>query len=166
VLYRCFDSYGRLLYVGITHDFTKRRREHRARSAWWPQVARVSTVIYPLRNQALVAERIAVRTELPVYNVVYALASGAPHRVAVKSSRYQPSSQTTGIYQIMETFRAAIQRADDARDADIRAASAGGMRQVDIIKATGLSRETIRLILNPDARAQLQARRRPGTVAA
>lgn len=53
-------------------------------------------------------------------------------------------------------FREAPQRAIDERDAVLRQAKAEGWRQADIIRATGFSREAVRLALNPDARAAVK----------
>jgi hypothetical protein len=63
-----------------------------------------------------------------------------------------------------------LKAADDARisrrDEGLRAAKAGGMKQVEIIKFTGYSRETVRQALNPDAKqaakdARVAKRRQP-----
>lgn len=35
-VYRAFDSYGVLLYIGCTHDTEKRMAHHRTQSAWHP----------------------------------------------------------------------------------------------------------------------------------
>lgn len=42
------------------------------------------------------------------------------------------------------------------RDEQLREAAAMGLRQVDIIKLTGLSRETVRQALKPEARAAVR----------
>lgn len=49
------------------------------------------------------------------------------------------------------------------RDQRLRNLHAAGLAQADIIRGTGYSRETVRQILNPEARAQINARRRKGT---
>lgn len=43
------------------------------------------------------------------------------------------------------------------RDERLRKAAAMGLRQVDIIKLTGYSRETVRQALKPEARAAVRA---------
>ncbi|WP_033338901.1 hypothetical protein [Catenuloplanes japonicus] len=48
----------------------------------------------------------------------------------------------------------------DTRDAEIQRAADEGMRQVDIIRVTGYSRETVRQALKPEAREAVRARRK------
>lgn len=67
-LYRLWDDRGRLLYVGITKDVNRRFREHGKFSAWWPEVAWHGVQTLPTRIEASVAERLAIQTELPIYN--------------------------------------------------------------------------------------------------
>lgn len=50
-----------------------------------------------------------------------------------------------------DDFRDAPRRATEARDAVIRQAKADGWRVVKIANAMGMSRETIRLVLNRQA---------------
>jgi len=55
-------------------------------------------------------------------------------------------------------YDAAPARALARRDQLLReAAEEGGLRQIDIIKLTGYSRETVRQALNPQARAAVRA---------
>lgn len=53
----------------------------------------------------------------------------------------------TELRAAVETYRESIRAARDERDSAIRRAHAAGWRQVDIIRATGYSRETVRVIL-------------------
>lgn len=55
-----------------------------------------------------------------------------------------------------DRFRDAPRRALEERDAALRNAHAEGWKQVDIIRATGFSREAVRLALNPEARAAVK----------
>lgn len=60
--------------------------------------------------------------------------------------------------------KAALDAAKKERDGTIRRANESGCAQTDIVRATGLTRETIRRITNPEAadavrRAQLSARK-------
>ncbi|WP_049566820.1 GIY-YIG nuclease family protein [Streptomyces sp. SBT349] len=70
-LYRLYDAEGVLLYVGITANREQRWEGHRRSSSWWKQVARKELSSYPSRKLAVIAERNAVRKELPVHNVEY-----------------------------------------------------------------------------------------------
>ncbi len=67
-VYRFFDAEDRLLYVGIARDLGARFAAHRRRSPWWAEAARGTTVTYPTRADAELAEGIAIHAERPVYN--------------------------------------------------------------------------------------------------
>lgn len=68
VVYRCFDGFGRLLYVGVTNNWPMRRIQHR-RSSWWYQLVKKATLkVYPTREAALAAEKAAIEAEGPVFN--------------------------------------------------------------------------------------------------
>lgn len=68
VVYRAFDSAGRLLYVGCTADVERRMRQHAWGSAWHPYMT--SLVVsdrFPIdRAQALEDE--AIKDERPFFN--------------------------------------------------------------------------------------------------
>lgn len=55
-----------------------------------------------------------------------------------------------------DRYRDAPRRAMEERDAALRKAAAEGMTQAQIIRATGFSREAVRLALNPEARAAVK----------
>jgi len=61
-------------------------------------------------------------------------------------------------------YKTAVEEAEKAkkyRDEKFRQAKAEGATQTDIVKATGLTRETVRRVLNPDAaEAVREARKR------
>lgn len=67
-LYRFFDSAGQLLYVGVSGDTENRWRQHAESKPWWSEVADKTTEWLASRPEALDAERIAIRTEKPLYN--------------------------------------------------------------------------------------------------
>lgn len=69
-LYRLFNEWGDLLYVGTTVDPKARWRDHRKKMPWWPQVDRARTRIEWLGRDANVVrcETDAIRAELPWYN--------------------------------------------------------------------------------------------------
>jgi hypothetical protein len=68
-LYRAFDERGELLYVGITGNVAGRMRTHRCSSPWWPRCDYVELAVYATRAEAAGAERRAIRTELPAFNI-------------------------------------------------------------------------------------------------
>jgi predicted GIY-YIG superfamily endonuclease len=71
ILYRFYDSKGKLLYVGITNNFDRRLQQHLADKWWAPQIARTQKVLYPSRTAAQNAELRAIRSERPRHNVAH-----------------------------------------------------------------------------------------------
>src|SRR5262245_53731705 len=67
-LYRHFDINGRLLYVGISLTVLARTRAHRA-SSWAKNIAFIAIEQYASREAAEAAERTAIETERPLYNI-------------------------------------------------------------------------------------------------
>lgn len=68
-VYRCYDSTGRLLYVGCTNSVAQRLQTHEAGSWWWPEVATIRNLLFPNREKALEMEREAIWNERPRCNV-------------------------------------------------------------------------------------------------
>ncbi len=69
ILYRLYDSSGRLLYIGITFDWDVRESQHAQTKDWWPAVEEVEFMTYETRALAASAEREAIIEELPLHNV-------------------------------------------------------------------------------------------------
>jgi predicted GIY-YIG superfamily endonuclease len=70
-LYRLFNEWGDLLYIGTTVDPAARWKDHRKRMPWWYQVDHSRTRIEWLECghvAALRPEREAITAELPWYN--------------------------------------------------------------------------------------------------
>lgn len=72
-LYRHFSASGDLLYVGISLSALIRLRAHNRTSEWANQISRVEIEQFPDRTSALAAERVAIRTEKPLRNVMGAI---------------------------------------------------------------------------------------------
>lgn len=68
-LYRLYDEYDDLLYVGISVDFGRRLGQHSDSKPWWQYVARVELTHHDTRGEALAAEAKAISVELPAYDV-------------------------------------------------------------------------------------------------
>lgn len=78
VLYRFYDVYERLLYVGRTSQPPRRRfGQHRANKDWWGDVAVRELTHYPTAEALEAAERQAIRKEKPKHNKVRYAADGA-----------------------------------------------------------------------------------------
>lgn len=67
-IYRMFDGNGQLLYIGRTADAGRRFGEH-ASKRWFPLVDTIKLQWFPTESDAAHAERLAIRTERPRYNV-------------------------------------------------------------------------------------------------
>lgn len=70
VIYRLLDASGRLLYVGISNDLTRRLREHAKEKSWWHEVRGHFHVPCADREDAQRQESLAIQTENPKYNIV------------------------------------------------------------------------------------------------
>lgn len=68
-IYRAFDADDRLLYVGHTHTPIVRMRAHETRSYWWPFHSYVVFSEPMTLEDAKAAERSAVASEHPRWNV-------------------------------------------------------------------------------------------------
>jgi predicted GIY-YIG superfamily endonuclease len=68
-LYRYFDEYSNLLYVGITNSISRRASEHYKNSEWHRYARYATLEHYPTRDDALDAEIKAIVKENPHYNI-------------------------------------------------------------------------------------------------
>ena len=68
-LYRHFDKAGDLLYVGISINALARLKQHNEVSSWISSIARVDIERFSTRQAAIVAEREAILSEKPKFNV-------------------------------------------------------------------------------------------------
>jgi predicted GIY-YIG superfamily endonuclease len=78
VLYRFYSATGQLLYVGITMNPPRRLKEHRKSKDWWAEVAEITIENHDSRAAVADAERTAIQTEHPRYNIVHAKNDGPP----------------------------------------------------------------------------------------
>lgn len=67
-LYRHFDMYGRLLYVGISVSALGRLAQHKHTAEWFNNIATITVVNYDTRGELEKAEIEAIRKERPKYN--------------------------------------------------------------------------------------------------
>ncbi len=69
-VYRLFDRYGQLLYVGVSGNLGYRLQGHqRDRGDDWLHVVRIELEWFGDRPEALLAEAQAIRTEDPMWNI-------------------------------------------------------------------------------------------------
>jgi hypothetical protein len=72
-LYRHYDAAGVLLYVGISENPVDRGRGHARYSEWVRYAARIEAEWLDSRAAAERAERLAIRSERPVFNIAHAV---------------------------------------------------------------------------------------------
>lgn len=77
-LYRLFDADGELLYVGIAGNPGRRFAQHGGEKPWWREVSETTLTHYDTRAEALMAEREAIQTEHPRYNIMLSLRAPSP----------------------------------------------------------------------------------------
>lgn len=68
-VYRLYGAGNVLLYVGVTADWERRRRQHAAVRPWFPEVTRTELEGFSDRAAALAHEAKAIGEESPRYNV-------------------------------------------------------------------------------------------------
>ena len=67
-VYRHFDKWGKLLYVGCTYSPFLRLQHHVSTSHWSEDIVNVTLERFPSRAEALAAEAKAIKTEQPLHN--------------------------------------------------------------------------------------------------
>ena len=72
-LYRFYDAREELLYVGITDEPWRRWREHVRTKPWYPRVKHQAITWYEDKAAAEAAEREAIRSECPRFNIAGAV---------------------------------------------------------------------------------------------
>lgn len=68
-LYRFYDRFGDLLYVGVSWNPLRRWATHRSRSAWFDRASRVVVDVYSSEREALRVEREWIRNAKPTWNI-------------------------------------------------------------------------------------------------
>lgn len=67
-VYRYYDQFGLLLYVGVTSRGAVRNAEHYSTKSWWPYVTRQEVQHLPSRPAALGRERALIHRYRPPFN--------------------------------------------------------------------------------------------------
>jgi excinuclease UvrABC nuclease subunit len=68
-LYRHFNSKNELLYVGISLSAVHRLEQHKRTAHWFEDLKRVEIERFSSRIEAMDAEKRALETEQPKYNI-------------------------------------------------------------------------------------------------
>ena len=67
-LYRYFDKYDKLLYIGVSNNSITRFKQHIKSSIWIEFAARSTMETYKSRKEVLKAEKEAIQKEQPIFN--------------------------------------------------------------------------------------------------
>lgn len=97
-LYRHFDKDGVLLYVGISKDPIRRMTQHNKSAKWYNLIATITHETFPTRDAVLLAERKAIRTEKPLYNLRH-----RPHAGALAIYYYYNDNEPIGSHRYYTT---------------------------------------------------------------
>jgi predicted GIY-YIG superfamily endonuclease len=68
-IYRFYNAWNTLLYVGIARDAVSRLLGHRGKS-WYGEIAHVRLIHCKSRKEALELEAYAIKHEKPLYNIM------------------------------------------------------------------------------------------------
>lgn len=69
-LYRLYDKNEELLYIGKTINISMRISQHRYSKSWWEEVRSIGLTHFDSISELSRAERIAIKSEDPLYNRV------------------------------------------------------------------------------------------------
>lgn len=95
-LYRFYDRWFALLYVGITSGVPTRFESHAKSKDWWPDVRHIDIERYDSRSEAARAEREAITKEAPAYNVQHGTAPRRrPNQGAARAGITVPPARLT-----------------------------------------------------------------------
>ena len=68
-VYRIFDKTGRLIYVGCSYNPEVRINTHRTQMWWGDQIHRIKLTVHPNKRAGHHAEKLAIHSEHPRWNV-------------------------------------------------------------------------------------------------
>lgn len=93
-LYRAFDAHGSLLYVGISINALRRIAQHSDNAIWFSELASFEVEWFETRSEAAEAEKAAIQSEAPRFNIIYACGEPAlPPLLPSAPISAQPTSQ-------------------------------------------------------------------------
>jgi hypothetical protein len=70
-LYRHFNANGALLYVGISLNAVSRQFQHKHKSHWYYDIARIELQWFDTKHEAERAEWMAIHNENPLHNKTF-----------------------------------------------------------------------------------------------
>jgi predicted GIY-YIG superfamily endonuclease len=158
VLYRLYDAEGDLLYIGITNNLNDRFCEHSATQPWWEAVTSAAVEFRCSRDDAVAAERTAIKTERPRHNSALRATSRS---VTQQARRKSLSTAPVNTDRIRHELGKATQRRLDA-EAAIGASMSAAKHLIpighemnfsvsELARLSGLTRRTVYALLREQA---------------
>lgn len=126
-VYRAFDSYGHLLYIGCTNDVKRRMATHKSQAPWHRFAETLGTTSFDTRTAARSAEKLAIDSEASYFNSTQAdinrtqASINAAKRALWSRDWYEPRETEIDPREDWEAFSAAIDAAEPDRRAWRRA---------------------------------------------
>lgn len=81
ILYRMYSDDGILLYVGLTCNLPGRFKKHKAEKDWFVSVSDIRLEHFDTREELVRAERDAIVSERPRFNVMHNARAAAGNRI-------------------------------------------------------------------------------------
>lgn len=136
-VYRYYDRFDVLIYVGITSRRTSRQREHNLDKYWWRYVDHQTVEHYDTRPEALLREASLIHEFRPPFNTQHNPDSerGAQIYVAFRESMQEPSAWSPGKKHRVNFVP--FERGDNGKMTVIRSASPEVANERFVV-ATGL----------------------------
>lgn len=98
-VYRHYDSDNILLYIGISQDFLSRTFMHKRSAHWWRQIATIKVEHFSAREDAEIAEKLAIIKERPIFNTTYSTDPLLPQKKITRwHDGIRPRNKVTIIY--------------------------------------------------------------------
>ncbi|NXY94470.1 GIY-YIG nuclease family protein [Streptomyces sp. BR123] len=151
-LYRLFDEEGRLLYVGVTSNPSKRWSFHKRKKAWWPLVRIREIEWYLSRTEALTMEAQEIATKRPLHNADRGWQYLLRPEVVVSSSGFVPPTRGTTKLPVpsrrdLQELEQAVQTVQEQRSSGSSAAPHVELpardERIETRRAFGLAQEKI-----------------------
>ena len=136
-VYRYYDRFDVLIYVGVTSRRTSRQREHNLDKYWWRYVDHQTVEHYDTRPEALIREASLIHEFRPPFNTQHNPDSerGARIYVAFRESMQEPSPWSPGKKHRVNFVP--FERGDNGKMTVIRSASPEVANEKFVV-ATGL----------------------------
>lgn len=100
-IYRVWDADGVLLYIGISNDWFRRLNQH-AIAPWWQDMAAFHSDLIPEGEDPREVERLAIQSEHPFYNVMWAVPR--PAEMPIPEGWVRDSQRALEAAQAMESI--------------------------------------------------------------